>query len=128
MGLDCWVAREAGDVVGLTPEEVARFARLRLPLCEWTARRSSVHFSGKRYLSVVDYVAGANLGEPWLAPHTLGEIAARFAATSPQVAVDALNAADPAYRGAPLTTDEFSALRVLFAECAAASLGLSCDW
>ena len=128
MGLDCWVARAPGDPVGLTPEEVARFARLRLPLCEWTARGSSVHFSGKRYLAIVEEVAGACLSEPWLDPRALGEIAARFAATSPQLAVDAANASNPWYRDAPLTTDEFSALRVLFAECAAANLGLSSDW
>lgn len=126
MGLDCWVAPHPYGAGELSAGQAAVFARLELPLCEWSAHDGFIHFAGKRYLGIVEQVTGVLLGEPWTPPATLGAMAQRLAAVQPQATIDAFNAAG---RGelVPLTTDELSALRVLFATCAAHDLGLSCD-
>jgi hypothetical protein len=128
MGLDCWVARQTYDPANLTDDEGALFAGLDLPLCEWTARGGSVHFAGKRYLAVVERVAGVCLSEAWIAPETMAEMARRFAETDTEATVAALNADDPGYQSQPLSLGEVTALRVLFEICAAAGLGLANDW
>jgi len=128
MGLDCWVARRPYEPAALTDGEGAVFAGLDLPLSEWTAQGSSVHFAGKRYLAVVERVADVVLSEPWIAPAIVAHMAQRFAASDAQTALAALNADDPGYEGWPLSLEEFAALRVLFQTCAAAGLGLANDW
>lgn len=128
MGLDCWVAAHPYGAGELTAGQAAVFARLDLPLCEWTVHNGFVHLAGKPYLDIVAQVTGVSLGEPWLAPETLAAMAERLAAVQPQATVDAFNAASGQGSRGPLTTDEFSALRVLFATCATHGLGLSNDW
>jgi len=128
VGLDCWVARRPHEPVGLSGGEAALFGGLDLPLVEWTAEGSSVHFSGKRYLGVVEAVTGVWLSEPWLSSVTLAEMAVRFARADLAAAASAVNATDPACRELPLSLEEVSALRLLFEICAAAGLGLANDW
>ena len=128
MGLDCWVAPHPHGAGELSAAQTAEFRRLDLPLCEWTAHDGFVHFAGKRYLDVIEAVTGVSLGEPWLPPETLAAMAQRLAAMAPAAAVAALNAGPGADPLVPLTTDEYSALRVLFATCATAGLGLASDW
>jgi hypothetical protein len=128
MGLDCWVARRPYEPAALTDDEAAPFARLDLPLSEWTATGGSVHFAGKRYLAVVERVARVVLSEPWIGPATVAQMAQRFDDADAQATLAALNADDPGYQDWPLTLEEFAALRVLFRTCAAAGLGLVNDW
>jgi hypothetical protein len=128
MGLDCWVARRPYHPVDLTPEESALFADLDLPLSEWTVGARSVHFAGKRYLAVVERVAGVSLGEPWIGPAIVTLMARRLAKADPQATVLALNADDAGCRSQPLSLEELAALRRLFEVCAAAGLGFANDW
>jgi len=128
MGLDCWVARSPYEPAALTDDEGALFARLDLPLSEWTASGGSVHFAGKRYLAVVERVAEVVLSEPWIGPAIVAQMAQRFAAVDPQTTLASLNADDPGYQAWALSLEEFAALRVLFRTCAAAGLGFVNDW
>jgi len=110
-----YASRSQDDIV-LTPEDEAAFAQLRVHVHEWVGTGS---FGARRYIELVDRVAGVVLGYRWIPPDDVARMAAAFEARDPEEL--ARESAQDTY---PATADQVRGLRQVLLLCAARGLGL----
>jgi hypothetical protein len=119
MGLDNFVSRSPGEAV-LTPEDERAIAESGISLCRGMHSDGVTSFRGKVYEKFVVAVTGESLYQDWLAPETLGAMAAKLDACDPDTVRERLG----------LETDfvpspgEMRDLRKLFRVCADRGLGI----
>jgi hypothetical protein len=119
MGLDSYASRTPGDIV-LTDEDEHAFERAAIELCGgMLSGDGGSSFRGKVYLDVVDRVAGVSLGEAWIPPEEVGQIAAAFERCDPARVVE--ESKGDRY---PVVEADVRELHRFFRLCAARGLGL----
>ncbi len=122
MGLDNYASRSPGDVV-FTTEDQAAFDAAGVELCGGMMSGEGGSFRGKVYLDVVDRVADVSLGQEWIPPETMREVAVAFERCDPAEVVRA--SSGDHY---PVTEAEVRGLAAFFRLCADRELGLIGWW
>lgn len=115
MSIDMYASRSPDDVV-LRPEDEAVFKQLELHVHEWVGTGS---FGARRYIELVDRVAGVALGYTWIPPDEVARMAAAFEARDAEEV--ARESGGDTY---PATADQVRGLRQLLLLCATRGLGL----
>ena len=133
MGLDTYAARRplARDVYEIT-DEACGLTRLDLRALRRAQKRCEringvciferKYFRGKLYDEIVEYLTGVSLGQWWIPPETVAEMAERFQERDSADLADAFNESGGGYR--ETNELEIADLATFFGVCARRGLGL----